>query len=115
MASARYGSAQEEASLLSRIIAMASTVDIPTADGSGIASVADLYIANGRDVGAIKRYKEVDEFLTAHRQLRWESELTRLLDAGTVTQEAVKEAFPRSHGIGAFLAEHAVNRSSQTA
>jgi hypothetical protein len=59
-----------------------------------------------RHVKALKRSKEVDEFLTAHRLLRWEDELTRLLDAGTVTYAAVKEAFPRSHGIEAFLAKH---------
>jgi hypothetical protein len=113
MVSARYGGAKEEESLLSRIIAIAATVDIPTS--SGITSVADLYIANGHDVGTLKRFKEVDEFLTAHRLLRWEDELTRLLDAGTVTHEAVKEAFPRSHGIEAFLAEHETKRSRQTA
>ncbi|HDR9166380.1 TPA: hypothetical protein QDB40_000285 [Burkholderia vietnamiensis] len=115
MASSRYGSAQDEESLLSRIIAMTSTVDIPRADGSGIVSVADLYIAAGHDVGAIKRFREVDEFLTAHRLLRWEDELTRLLDAGAVTPEAVTEAFPRSHGIATFLEEHATNRSSLSA
>ncbi|KAA1004851.1 hypothetical protein FVF58_30510 [Paraburkholderia panacisoli] len=115
MASTRDGSTQEEESLLSRIIAMVSTVDIPTADGSGIASVADLYITAGQDVGAIKRYKEVDDFLTAHRLLRWEDELTRLLDAGAVTHEAVKGACPRSHAIATFLAEHAADRPDQSA
>jgi hypothetical protein len=113
MASARYGSPKAEESLLSRIIAIAATVDIPTS--SGTASVADLYIANGQDVGSLKRFKEVDEFLAAHRLLRWEDELTRLLDAGAVTHEAVKEVFPRSHGIETFLAEHEAKRSRQTA
>ncbi|MBB2932043.1 hypothetical protein [Paraburkholderia silvatlantica] len=80
-----------------------------------IASVADLYIAVGQDVKAIIRYKAIEELLTAHRLLRWEDELTRLLDAGAVTQEPVKEAFPRSHGIATFLAEHAVDRSDQSA
>ncbi|MBJ9659119.1 hypothetical protein [Burkholderia gladioli] len=113
MASARYGSAKEEESLLTRIIAIAATVDIPT--GSGTASVADLYIASGHDVGGIKRSADVDEFLTAHRLVRWEDELTRLLDDGTVTHEAVKEAFPRNHGIETFLAKHKAKRSRQTA
>lgn len=113
MASARYGNAKEEESLLSRIIAIAATVDIPTSGGT--ASAADLYIADGNDIGMLKRFKEVDEFLTAHRLLRWEDELTRLLDAGTVTGKAVSEAFPRSHGIETFLAEHEAQRSRQTA
>ncbi|MFM0239664.1 hypothetical protein [Paraburkholderia phytofirmans] len=112
MASSRYGGAKDEESLLSRIIAIAAAVDIPTSNG--MAAVADLYIANGQDVGALKRFKEVDDFMTAHRLVRWEDELIRLLDAGAVTHEAVKEAFPRSHGIGAFLAEHTANRSGQT-
>lgn len=64
------------------------SVDIPT--GSGSASVADLYLTNGRDVGALRRFKEIDEFLTSHRLLRWEREPTRPFDAGTVTHEAVK-------------------------
>ncbi|HDR9236614.1 TPA: hypothetical protein QDB43_000299 [Burkholderia vietnamiensis] len=109
MASARYGSAKEEESLLTRIIAIAATVDIPT--GSGTASVADLYIASGHDVGAIKRSTDVDKFLTAHRLVRWEDELTRLLDAGAVTHSAVKKAFPRNPAIDAFLAEHKARRS----
>ncbi|REE07234.1 hypothetical protein B0G71_7717 [Paraburkholderia sp. BL27I4N3] len=114
MASSRYGGGKDEESLLSRIIAIAATVDMPTGS-SGTASVADLYIANGQAVGTLKRFKEVDEFMTAHRLVRWEDELTRLLDAGSVTHEAVKEAFPRSHGIEAFLADHAATRSDQTA
>ncbi|MFL9954609.1 hypothetical protein PQR21_32885 [Paraburkholderia nemoris] len=112
-ASSRYGAAQDEESLLSRIVAIAATVDIPTS--SGTASVADLYIANGLDVGTLKRFKEVDEFMTAHRLVRWEDEVGHLLDTGSVTHEAVKEAFPRSHGIAAFLAKHAADRSGQTA
>lgn len=113
MASARYGSAKEEESLLTRIIAIAATVDIPT--GSGTASVADLYIASGHHAGGIKRSTDVDEFLTAHRLVRWEDELTHLLDDGTVTHEAVKEAFPRNHEIETFLAKHKAKRSRQTA
>ena len=113
MASARYGSPKEEESLLSRIVAIAATVDIPTS--SGTASVADLYIANGHDVGALKRSKDIDEFLTTHRLVRWEDELALLLDAGKVTYEAVKKAFPRSHGIESFLAKYKARRSRQTA
>jgi hypothetical protein len=103
MASSRYSSKDEE-SLLKRIIAIAATVDIPTSNGT--ASVADLYITNGQDVGTLKRFKEVDEFMTAHRVVRWEDELSSLLEVGSVTDEAVKEAFPRSHGIAAFLEEY---------
>lgn len=114
MTSSRYGGAKDEESLLGRIVAIAATVDIPTSS-SGTATVADLYIANGQAVGTLKRFKEVDEFMTAHRLVRWEDELTRLLDAGSVTHEAVKEAFPRSHGIKAFLADHTATRSGQTA
>jgi hypothetical protein len=101
MGSARHGGTKEEESLLSRIIAIASTVTIPTSGGETF--VADLFVANGQDVGALKRFKEVDEFLVAHRLLRWEDGLSHLLDTGAVTIEAVKEAFPRSHGIGTFL------------
>jgi len=110
----RVGGAKDEESLLSRIVAIAATVDIRTSSNS-TASVADLYIANGRALGTLKRFKEADEFMTAHRLVRWEDELTRLLDAGSVTHDAVKEAFPRSHGIDAFLADHAATRSGQTA
>ncbi|WP_322104028.1 hypothetical protein [Paraburkholderia sp. J41] len=98
---------------MSRIIAIAATVDILTSGGT--ASVTDLYIANGHDVGALKRSKEVDEFLTAHRLVRWEDDLARLLDAGKVTHEAVKEAFPRSHGIETFLMKHPSTRGGQAA
>ncbi|MEM5460212.1 hypothetical protein VSR69_36010 [Paraburkholderia phytofirmans] len=104
MASSRYGGSKDEESLLKRIIAVAATVDIPTSDGT--ASVADLYIANGQDVGTLKRFKEVDEFMAAHRVVRWEDELSSLLEAGSVTDEAVKKAFPRSHGIATFLDEY---------
>jgi hypothetical protein len=104
MAASRYGGSKDEESLLKRIIAVAATVDIPTSDGT--ASVADLYIANGQDVGTLKRFKEVDEFMAAHRVVRWEDELSSLLEAGSVTDEAVKKAFPRSHGIATFLDEY---------
>ena len=103
----------EEQSVLSRIIAIAATVDIPTT--SGVTSVADLYIANGEDISTLKRFEEVDEFLTSHRLLRWEDELALLLDAGTVTAKTVKEAFPRNHGIAAFLAEYKAKHSGEMA
>lgn len=45
MASARFGGATGQESLLNRIIAISAIVDIPTS--GGIESVADLYIANG--------------------------------------------------------------------
>jgi hypothetical protein len=105
MGSARHGGMKEEESLLSRIVAIASTVTIPTSDGEAV--VADLFVANGQDFGALKKFKEVDEFLVAHRLLRWEEELAHLLDTGAVTSDAVKEAFPRSHGIVTFLDERA--------
>lgn len=105
MGSARNGGLKEEESLLSRIIAIASTVTVPTSGGD--ASVTDLYVANGQDVGALKKFKEVDDFLVAHRLLRWEDGLSRLLDAGVVSADAVVEAFPRSHGIATFLDEYA--------
>lgn len=113
MGTARNGSMQEEESVMSRVIAIASTETIPTTDGE--ISVNDLYVANGHDVGALKRFKEVDEFLTAHRLLCWEEGLTNLLNAGAVTADAVKEAFPRNGGIGDFLAEHAKRRANETA
>ncbi|WP_260436136.1 hypothetical protein [Burkholderia sp. Bp9143] len=108
MASARFGGATGQESLLNRIIAISAIVDIPTS--GGIESVADIYIANGQDVWALNGFTEVDEFLTAHRLLRWEDDLTRLLDAGTVSHEAVTEAIPRTHGIATFLAKHAATR-----
>lgn len=94
MACARYGCVQNEEGLLSRIIAMGSNVEISTVTG-GVAAVADLYIANGQNIGALKRHKEVDEFLTANRIPRWEDALTDPLDAGTVTHAAVKDALHR--------------------
>ncbi|MCO5396780.1 hypothetical protein [Ralstonia soli] len=57
---------------------------------------------------------EVDEFLTAHRLLRWEDGLARLLDARMVAAETVKEVFPRNHGIAAFFVEHQTKRSGHT-
>lgn len=105
MGTARNGGIQDEESLLARVIAIASMVTIATNDGD--TSLPNLFLASGHDVGALKKFKEVDEFLTAHRLLRWEDGLTRLLDTGAVTTEAVQEAFPRRHGIGAFLDEYA--------
>lgn len=105
MASARHAGTQEEQSLLSRIIAIATSVTIPTAGGD--ASVTDLFVSHGEDVRELKQYAEVDEFVTAHRQLRWEDGLSRLLDGGAVTAEALKKALPRNQGIAAFLKEYA--------
>ncbi|KGE06617.1 hypothetical protein LA03_31400 [Burkholderia gladioli] len=113
MASARYSNAKDEENLLSRVIAIATTTDIQTSNGT--ASVADLYIADGLDIGTLRKFKEIDDFLISHRLLRWEDELTHLLDAGIVAREAVIEAFPRNHDIESFLTEYEAARSSQTA
>lgn len=66
MGSARHGGMKEEEGLLSRIIAIASTVTIPTSDGEAV--VADLFVANGQDVGVLKKFKEVDEFIALGRR-----------------------------------------------
>lgn len=114
MSSMRYSGRKEEESLLNRIVAIASLVDIATVSG-GTASVADLYIADGAATASMMRPKEVDEFMTAHRLVCWEDELIRLLNMGAITHEAVKQAFPRSHGIEAFLSDYAATHPAQTA
>lgn len=93
---------RKESSLLSLVIAILGVKHIPGKHGEAIAS--DLYVMKeGASVGESAGFKEIEEFIQENRVLRWQDELTRLLESGTVTVVSIKKARAHNDGLGDFL------------
>jgi len=94
-------SGQHETKALQRIIAVLGVLHLDGKKGPVFAS--DLFI-RGDTMGPMgKDWDEFEEFLRSHRAVRWDDELSELLDAGAVAMASVKKSDPRNRYIGKFL------------
>lgn len=95
MSAMRGGNIREESDLLALLIAALGVKRIPTKKGEAV--VPDLFVLREkRDVSALK-FEEIMKFLEDNRTLKWQDELTTLLDSGTLTVAGVKKALSRNH------------------
>jgi hypothetical protein len=105
------GSARREATMADRIVAVLGLLRVSGKRGQAVAS--DLFVRGNLPGPVGAEYEELDAFLRDNRLLRWEEELTSLLDSGAVTAAGVKRA-SRHHMVSEFLAQRRSVRKVQT-
>lgn len=105
MSTMRAGGPIKEGELFARTIAMLGVTPIPTKHGEVVAS--DFFVTPGSNDFQPKNFEDIDTFLRANRVLRWEDEVGRLLDSGTVKPISLRKALPRSRHIQEFLSQRA--------
>jgi hypothetical protein len=104
--SARSGNSQR--AIMARIIAVLGLLQIPSKSGAAVAS--DLFI-RGDLLGPTEgRFVECEEYLRENRLIRWEDELTSLLDTKAVTVAAVKKANARNRDVQALLSGYRTSK-----
>lgn len=96
-------SGQREAKALQRIVAVLGVLHVQGKKGLVVAS--DLFIRQDASGPMQADWDDFEEFLRAHRVIRWEDELSALLDAGAVTIASVKKSSPRNKYLAEFLAK----------
>ena len=79
----------------------------PIATGNGTVRIADVFVPGSKPLPPGADFKAISKHVRKHRVIRWEDELTRLLDEGTVTPDMAKSSLERRRGktIEAFLAK----------
>ncbi|WP_176341997.1 hypothetical protein [Xanthomonas hortorum] len=95
-------SGQREAKALHGIVAVLGILHVH--GKKGLLCVSDLFVRGDATGPTEIEWHDFEEFLRAHRVLRWEDELSALLDAGTVTAASVKESDPRNRYLSEFFA-----------
>jgi hypothetical protein len=97
------GNGQNYADATSRIIAVLGMLHVPCRRGQVTAS--DLFVRGTLPSPISEDYDDCKAFLQANRVVRWEDEVTSLLDTGAVTVTGVKRAGKRDHAVAEFLAQ----------
>jgi hypothetical protein len=99
---ARGGSFNKLEKLLEKLVA-AVGVGVIDVKG-GVVRVGDLFIPDLTLQPASDAFGDIVEFFATHRSVRWEDELTKLLDSKQVSLAAAKKAFNRQRGTAEFFA-----------
>ena len=112
--SAMRGGGSAEGDLLARLIAILTVMRIPGKRGEAVAP--DLFVMRpGMLPAPTMRFADITKFLEENRVLKWQEEMSRLLDSGKVTVAGVKKALQRIHNIADFLSQRTtVKRASAT-
>lgn len=94
---------REEVKVAQKIVAILCLLRVASRRGQVVAS--DLFVRGTSTVPIGTNYDEFKAFLKANRPIRWEDELTTLLDTGAVTVSGVRKAAERNHEVLEFLAQ----------
>ncbi len=98
----RAGSLNDEAALLALVVAILGVKSVSGKHGVAVAS--DLYVMQPENaLKQAKNFEEVTDFPRKHRLVKWEDEMTGLLDSGQVTVANIKKELSRDRSIGEFL------------
>ncbi len=96
-------SGRREADALQRIVAVLGVLQIQ--GKRGVSTASDLFL-RGNAVGPEgKEWEAFEAFLRSHRVVRWEDELSSLLDTGTVTAAGIRKSNPRNTRLREFLSQ----------
>ncbi len=87
--------------LLARAIALFAVMPIMTTDGERIAR--DVYVPPRNPAPPLNRFDDVLEHIEQHRALKWQDELTEMLNAGFVTLAQIRESLSRDRDVQEFL------------
>lgn len=100
----------DEAELLPSMLAVLGVKRTENAE-EPIYSAIDMYVpdANRPPESPIKGDRIYD-YLKERRVLRWEEQMSQLLDSGELTEAAIKALFGRSRNIETFLAERPISQ-----
>jgi hypothetical protein len=90
------------AETLSMLVAVLGIKPIETKEAT--VRVSDLYVANGHATPALARFQEVGEFLSDHRVVHWQDEVSELMKSGVVSTEDLKRVSHRGSYLEEFLA-----------
>lgn len=94
--------ARKEAEIMQQVVAVLGLLEIPGKRGKAVAS--DLYVRGNLQAPFGAEYDELRAFLEENRAIRWQDELTSLLDSGAATTTGVKKA-TRDHKVSEFLSQ----------
>jgi hypothetical protein len=98
------GSSQIDCSeLLHLLIAVLAVTRFSTKNNE--IALNDLYISKGIDSKPQLKFDDIENHLRTNRSIRWEDELSNLLDSGQMTVASVKKEWPRNHDVIEFLSE----------
>ena len=104
----RGGDINTEGGLLARLIAVLTVMKIPSRRGEAVA--ADLVVMPESLDAQKTRFSDITKFLEDNRVLKWQEELTRLLDSGAVTVNAVKRALAGHVNVVDFLSQRTAGK-----
>jgi hypothetical protein len=90
----RGTSAQQELELATRIIALLGVMRLDTKQG--VRPIADLFLGSDAFPPDFSRKKEIGEYVTQSRALKWEDEVQCLIDRGEVTLTELEGVHMRS-------------------
>jgi hypothetical protein len=97
----QLGGILEGSDLLKLVIALLGVMPIPTKHG--VREAIDLFVMpTGAAIEPMK-YEDILHFLETNRILRWQDEMTYLLESGAVTVAGIKKVAPRNHKVKEFL------------
>jgi len=114
MSTMRSSGRVEERDMLRMVIALLGVMPVQGKRGENVA--CDLFVMpeNGWDQ-APHEFDEIFQFLQEARILKWEDELTHLLDSGAISAAEVKKALPREHAVNELLSRRAAAKRASTA
>jgi len=99
------GARVDEYELLTRVVALLG-VTVPKSEPGGHYAT-DLYVRPKGTIARLKSFEEVHAFLRANRVLRWEDDMSQLLDSGRVSAESLEKLFERHRHVKEFLERRA--------
>lgn len=106
MSAIRGNRSRQESELLVQVIALLGVKHVPGKRGE--VSACDLIIMQpGFALAELLKIEDVLTFLQKNRILKWEDQMTALLDSGEVTVAKLKEALSRNRTVTEFLAQRA--------
>lgn len=94
---------QNESDILNLVIALLGVKSIQTERGEVVAS--DLFVGRESSLALPMKFEDIESYLQENRVLKWQDEMTQLLDSGVVTVAGIKKLMQRDHSISDFLAQ----------
>jgi len=99
---ARNGSFNKLDKVMEKLVAAVGVGVIEVKDG--FVRIGDLFVPDPAVPSPGDDFERLSEFVADNRSVRWEEELTRLLDSKQVSLAAAKKAFKRQRGMADFFA-----------
>jgi hypothetical protein len=83
-----FGSAEDEMEILTQIVGLFGLARLPSR--TGVWSISDLFIGPGKFPVKAKRMRDIAEYVTQNRALKWEDEVQARINSGDVNTTDLK-------------------------